>query len=82
MDWQIEGYAGSGGNQTIVSYSGKTRTGDTPFKITPDMAGYDVYTYEIPCDVPVNGSYEVTIRLYRHENDPVYYKQLSFMFVG
>lgn len=82
VEWQIEGYAGSGGSQTIVSYNEKTKTGDCPFKITTDMAGYNVYTYEIPHDVPLNGSYEVIIRLYRHASDPTYYKQLSFMFVG
>ena len=37
VDWQIEGYSGSGDEQIIVSESGTSTTGDVPFRKTQDF---------------------------------------------
>lgn len=82
VEWQIEGYTWTADGQVIVSHSGTTPTSENPFKVGKDVAGYDIFTYEINQDIPMNGFYTVVIKLYKNDTDPAAYKTLSFRYNG
>lgn len=68
VDWQIEGhYQNADGIQEpfMESRRSPTSANGTPIKKEQDVSGYDIYTYEIPVDVPTNGVYQVVVRLCR-----------------
>ncbi|MDR1329643.1 MAG: collagen-like protein [Oscillospiraceae bacterium] len=80
IDWSVSGTTNS---QKSVNFSGTSlsRETDEMFKPETDGAGYDVYNYTIPQDVPA-GVYTITIQLRQNENDVTPYETLSLVSRG
>ena len=76
--WSVDGRSNSNEpfNRSGVSQDSKR---DELFKQATDNAGYAVYTYTLPADVPA-GSYQVVIQLYENESDLYPYKTLSIYY--
>lgn len=76
--WSVDGRSNS--NEPFNRNGVATKSNrDDLFVAAKDGAGYDVYIYTIPTDVPA-GSYQVVIQLYTTESDFSPYKTLSIWY--
>ena len=76
--WSVDGRSNS--NEPFNRNGVATKSNrDALFEEAKDGAGYDVYTYTIPTDVPA-GSYQVVIQLYKTESEFSLYKTLSIWY--
>jgi hypothetical protein len=76
IDWTVNGYTNS---NVPVNLSGTSLESlyDTLFVRTQDAAGYDIYTYVLPQDIP-QGTYSVVLQLRKTEIDTSPYQTISF----
>ena len=78
--WSIDGTSNS--NEPFNrSGAALDRNRDELFKKALDNAGYEVYMYTLPTNVPA-GSYQVVIQLYESESAAIPDKTLSIWYVG